>query len=64
MKIITYAILTQQQQGFRKRKSSKDNFTVIKQLLDWKHKLKTHIGFMDFEKAFDWVWNCEILIDI
>lgn len=55
LKTITDTLLEEEQAGFRKGRSSTDNIFVLKQLIEKRREfnLETHIGFIDFQKAFD-----------
>lgn len=64
MKVITEAIILEEQSGFRPGRSCTDNVFTIKRIIEKRREfnLETHIGFVDFEKAFDRVdraklWN-------
>lgn len=50
-------IAHEEQSGFRKGNSWNDNITIVGQLLEKcrEYYLETHIGFIDYEKAFNWV---------
>lgn len=55
LKIITDALLCEEQSGFRKGRSCIDNVFIIQQLIEKRREfnLETHIAFIDFKKAFD-----------
>lgn len=50
-------LLLEEQNGFRKDRACNDNITVIRQIIEKRreYNLETHIGFIDYEKAFDHV---------
>lgn len=55
IKAISEALLGEEQNGFRKGRSTSDNVFILQQILEKRREfnLPTHLAFIDFEKAFD-----------
>jgi hypothetical protein len=56
-RLTTYAedLLSQEQNGFRRNRSTTDNIFIMRQILEkcYEHNIEMHVLFIDFKQAFD-----------
>ena len=56
-RLTTYAedLLSQEQNGFRRNRSTTDNILIMRQILEkcYEYNIEMHVLFIDFKQAFD-----------
>lgn len=55
LQAIADVVISEEQSGFRKGRSSSDNIFIMRQIIEKRREfgLETHLAFIDYEKAFD-----------